>query len=75
MASESRHISERIDCPADEVYGVGTPGPATLGLDEPEMKEVASILGEVLRQPGDEGVKDKARARVRDLVARFPAYA
>src|SRR5436190_7383846 len=54
---------------------VGTPGPATLGMDEPEMKEVASILGEVLRQPGDEGVKDKARARVRDLVARFPAYA
>ena len=54
---------------------VGTPGPATLGMDEPEMKEVANILGEVLRQPQDEGVKDKARARVRDLVARFPAYA
>jgi hypothetical protein len=36
---------------------------------------VANILGEVLRQPQDDGVKDKARARVRDLVARFPAYA
>ena len=54
---------------------VGTPGPATLGMDEPEMKEVAGILGEVLRQPQDEGVKDKARARVHDLVSRFPAYA
>jgi glycine hydroxymethyltransferase len=53
---------------------VGTPGPATLGMDEPEMKEVASIMGEVLRHRDDEGVKDKARARVRDLVSRFPAY-
>jgi glycine hydroxymethyltransferase len=53
---------------------VGTPGPATLGMDEPEMKEVASIMGEVLRSPSVDAVKEKARARVRDLVARFPAY-
>jgi glycine hydroxymethyltransferase len=53
---------------------VGTPGPATLGMDEPEMREVASIVGDVLRSPADEGVKDKARARVRDLTQRFPAY-
>jgi len=43
-------------------------------MDEPEMKEVASILGEVLRKPDDEGVKDEARSRVRELVTRFPAY-
>ena len=54
---------------------VGTPGPATLGMDEPEMKEVASIVGEVLRAPQDEGVKEVARGRVAELVARFPAYA
>jgi glycine hydroxymethyltransferase len=54
---------------------VGTPGPATLGMDEPEMKEVAGIMGEVLRSPTDEGVKEKARARVQELVSRFPAYA
>jgi glycine hydroxymethyltransferase len=53
---------------------VGTPGPATLGMDEPEMKEVAGIIGDVLRNPEDDGVKDKARARVHDLVTRFPAY-
>jgi glycine hydroxymethyltransferase len=53
---------------------VGTPGPATLGMDEPEMKEVASIIGEVLRAPADEAVKEGARARVGELVARFPAY-
>ena len=53
---------------------VGTPGPATLGMDEPEMKEVASIIGEVLRGRDDEGVKERARGRVADLVGRFPAY-
>jgi glycine hydroxymethyltransferase len=53
---------------------VGTPGPATLGMDEPEMKEVASIIGEVLRARDDEAVKERARGRVADLVGRFPAY-
>jgi len=53
---------------------VGTPGPATLGMDEPEMKEVAEIIGQVLKDPDAEEVKDRARARVRDLTARFPVY-
>ena len=53
---------------------VGTPGPATLGMDEPEMAEIASIVGEVLKGPEDAGVKDKARQRVRDLMQRFPPY-
>ena len=53
---------------------MGTPGPATLGMDEPEMKEVSSIIGEALRHPGDEAVAAASRARVAELVARFPAY-
>jgi glycine hydroxymethyltransferase len=53
---------------------VGTPGPATLGMDEPEMKEVAGILGEALRHPGDERVEAACRARVAELVGRFPVY-
>jgi glycine hydroxymethyltransferase len=53
---------------------LGTPGPATLGMDEPEMKEIAGTIGEVIRAPGDEEVKERARGRVADLVARFPAY-
>jgi glycine hydroxymethyltransferase len=53
---------------------VGTPAPATLGMDEPEMKEIAGIIGDVLRAPSDEGTADRCRARVRDLVERFPAY-
>jgi glycine hydroxymethyltransferase len=53
---------------------VGTPGPATLGMDEPEMREVAGIIGEVIKAPEDEEVKRRARERVTDLCARFPAY-
>ncbi|MGH2572023.1 MAG: serine hydroxymethyltransferase [Actinomycetota bacterium] len=53
---------------------LGTPGPATLGMDEPEMKEVARIIGDVLRSPDDEAVAQRGRESVRDLMARFPAY-
>jgi glycine hydroxymethyltransferase len=54
---------------------VGTPGPATLGMDEPEMKEVSGIIGEVLRGPADDRGKEAARARVAELTDRFPVYA
>ncbi|MGH2692438.1 MAG: serine hydroxymethyltransferase [Actinomycetota bacterium] len=53
---------------------VGTPGPATLGMDEPEMKEVAEVIGEVIRAPDDQDVKERARDRVAALTSRFPAY-
>jgi glycine hydroxymethyltransferase len=54
---------------------VGTPGPASLGMAEPEMREVAGIIGGVLRTPDDEGIRERARERVRALTDRFPAYA
>jgi glycine hydroxymethyltransferase len=53
---------------------VGTPGPATLGMDEPEMKEIAETIGELIASPGDEEVKQRARDRVAALADRFPAY-
>ncbi len=53
---------------------VGTPACSTLGMDEPEMREVAGIMGEALRSPEDAGVKEKSRDRVRDLMQRFPLY-
>ena len=53
---------------------VGTPGPATLGMDEPEMKEVAEVIGEVIHAPDDPDVKERARDRVAALTSRFPAY-
>jgi glycine hydroxymethyltransferase len=54
---------------------VGTPGPATLGMEEGEMAEIASIIGEVVKSPEDPAVKEKAGRRVRDLMERFPLYA
>jgi glycine hydroxymethyltransferase len=53
---------------------VGTPGPATLGMDEPEMKEIAEIIGEVIGAANDEEVTQRGRERVAALTARFPAY-
>jgi len=53
---------------------VGTPGVATLGMDEPEAKEIASIIGDVLHAPGDDSLKESARKRVGELVTRFPVY-
>jgi glycine hydroxymethyltransferase len=54
---------------------VGTPACSTLGMDEPEMREISAIIGDVLRHPDDDGVREKARTRVRDLMQRFPLYA
>ncbi len=53
---------------------VGTPGPATLGMDEGEMKEVAGIIGDALRGPSETAVRETARGRVMDLMRRFPVY-
>jgi len=53
---------------------VGTPACATLGMDEPEMREVASVIADVCKAPEDEGIKEKARGRVLDLMQRFPLY-
>jgi glycine hydroxymethyltransferase len=53
---------------------VGTPGPATLGMDEGEMKEVAGIIGEALRAPEDAAAQQTVRGRVRELMRRFPVY-
>ena len=53
---------------------VGTPAVATLGMDEPEMREIALAIAGVLRAPEDESARARARGRVRDLTERFPAY-
>ena len=38
------------------------------------MKEIAGIIGDALRHPDDEPVADASRARVAELMARFPVY-
>jgi glycine/serine hydroxymethyltransferase len=43
-------------------------------MDEPEMKEVAGVIGEVIRAPDDQDAKERARESVAALTSRFPAY-
>ena len=50
---------------------VGTPSVTTQGMREPEMRQVASLIGRTVRSSAP--VADVA-AEVADLVGRFPAY-
>jgi glycine/serine hydroxymethyltransferase len=38
------------------------------------MKEVAGVVGEVLRNPLDDATRAACRGRVAELMARFPVY-
>jgi glycine hydroxymethyltransferase len=54
---------------------LGTPAVTTRGLQEAEMKQIAALIAEVLSAPGDEVVRQRVIASVRELTARFPLYA
>ena len=51
---------------------IGTPAVTTRGFREPEMDEIARLIGEVLRAPGDEVVKQRVSEDVLALCGRFP---
>ncbi|WP_128896235.1 serine hydroxymethyltransferase [Longirhabdus pacifica] len=53
---------------------IGTPAITTRGMGEEEMKEIASIMALVLRNPKDEKVKQEASQRVQQLTDKFPLY-
>ena len=52
---------------------VGTPSVTTQGMKEPEMSEVAALIGRAVSTE-DPGEHAKIAAEVTDLVERFPAY-
>lgn len=52
---------------------IGTPALTTRGMREPEMRTIAGWIGEVLAQPGDAGVQERVRNKVRELGQQFPA--
>jgi glycine hydroxymethyltransferase len=54
---------------------VGTPALTTRGMREPEMRTIASWMGEVLAHPEDRQVQERVRGAVRELCAQFPAPA
>jgi glycine hydroxymethyltransferase len=54
---------------------LGSPAVTTRGFGEPEMREVASVIAEVLRDTSSERTIAAVRERVEALTARFPLYA
>src|SRR5262249_25516992 len=55
--------------------GLGSPAVTTRGFREEEMREVGSLIAEVLTNPGDEQVIAGVRRKVESLTARYPLYA
>lgn len=52
----------------------GSPAVTTRGFREPEMREVARMIGEVLRNIGSEETAAQVRRRVAALTEKFPLY-
>jgi glycine hydroxymethyltransferase len=53
---------------------LGTPAATTKGMKEAEMREIAGLIDDVLSNPGDAGVKEKAASRVQELSESFYLY-
>lgn len=53
---------------------IGTPAVTTRGFEEEEMKEIASIIGSLLKNHEDNNVKKEAGERVIALTNKFPLY-
>ncbi|RKW67902.1 MAG: serine hydroxymethyltransferase [Veillonella sp.] len=54
---------------------LGTPALTTRGLHAEDMKEIASIISLVLKQPEDTAVLAEAKQRVAALCEKYPMYA
>lgn len=54
---------------------LGTPALTTRGLNAEDMKEIASIISLVLKQPEDTAVLAEAKQRVATLCEKYPMYA
>jgi len=53
---------------------IGTPAVTTRGMKEDAMRDIGGIIAQVLKSPGDPGVKERARAAVKRLVEDYPLY-
>lgn len=51
---------------------LGTPAMTTRGMKEPEMKQIASWIGQILKNPEDTALQQRIRAEVITLTAGFP---
>jgi glycine hydroxymethyltransferase len=53
---------------------IGTPAVTTAGMREPEMVEIARLIGRVLRDPGDDTEGAAVRDEVATLCSKFTPY-
>ncbi|HEY2684394.1 MAG TPA: serine hydroxymethyltransferase [Steroidobacteraceae bacterium] len=53
---------------------IGTPAVTTRGFKEPEVKQLANLIADVLGALGDEAALGKVRQEVISLCRRFPVY-
>ncbi len=53
---------------------IGTPALTTRGMKEPEMKQVAQLIDQVISNLNDHGVYAKINEEVKALCQRFPLY-
>jgi len=53
---------------------LGTPAATTRGFREPEVRQVAGWICDILDTIGDESVEQRVREEVKALCARFPVY-
>lgn len=53
---------------------IGTPALTTRGMKENEMREIGKLIAQVLKSKGNEGVINKVKGKVKELVEAFPLY-
>lgn len=53
---------------------LGSPALTTRGMKEEEMKQVATLISQVIDSKGDSAVIEKVSAEVKELSSRFPIY-
>jgi glycine hydroxymethyltransferase len=53
---------------------IGTPAVTTRGMREPEMREIARLIAEIVQHPESEAVRQQVQKGVADLTERFPLY-
>jgi glycine hydroxymethyltransferase len=54
---------------------IGTPALTTRGMKEPEMRQIARWITDVISRHGDQTISDRVRGSVRELCQQFPAPA